>query len=438
MGNQTLTRIGDFLSEREGRYKPDSDKIANFPRINKIDFSGNFHIVEKKSNTDMILIKPGDLVISGINVAKGAIGIYKGDCDIVATIHYSAYIFDESRINIDFFKHFVKSLEFIRLLKDQVKGGIKTEIKAKHLLPLNINLPSIKMQNHIVSHFEKYKTEADKLKTELAQQQILLKKLRQAILQEAIEGKLTADWRKQNPDVEPASELLARIQQEKEQLIKDKKIKRQKPLPPIKEEEKPFALPDGWEWCRLGEISNYGQRESIEPENITDKKIWILDLEDIEKTTSRLIHKIRYNERKSASLKNKFKKDDILYGKLRPYLDKVLIADEDGFCTTEIMPIRTFANLSPHFLRFILKQKYFLTYINSQVSGMRMPRVKTENARLALIPLTSISEQKAIVAKVEKLFAFCDQLEQQITENQTHATQFMQAVLQEAFSKNSS
>ena len=86
----------------------------------------------------------------------------------------------------------------------------------------------------------------DELKAELIHQQTLLKQLRQQILQEAIEGKLTTDWRAQNPDVEPASELLKRIAAEKAQLVKDKKIKAQKPLPPIMDEEKPFEIPQGW------------------------------------------------------------------------------------------------------------------------------------------------------------------------------------------------
>jgi type I restriction enzyme S subunit len=83
-------KIGKFLFEREGRYKPDANELANLKRIDKIDFSGNFHIAEKPSNTDMILIKPGDLVISGINVAKGALAVYQGNEDVTATIHYSS------------------------------------------------------------------------------------------------------------------------------------------------------------------------------------------------------------------------------------------------------------------------------------------------------------------------------------------------------------
>jgi len=69
------TKIGAFLFEREGKYKPDDETIAGLKRIDKIDFSGNFHIATKPSRTNMILICPDDLVISGINVSKGAMGI---------------------------------------------------------------------------------------------------------------------------------------------------------------------------------------------------------------------------------------------------------------------------------------------------------------------------------------------------------------------------
>ncbi len=262
------TKIGEFLFEREGKYKPDSEAIAGLKRISKIDFSGNFHIAQKPSNTNMILIRSGDLVISGINVAKGAMGIYRGNEDVTATIHYSSYTFDESKIDVGYFKRFLKSAEFVRLLQEQVKGGIKTEIKPKHILPLEIDLPDIKEQRKIVAHFKSVETEDTELKAELTYQQTLLKKLRQQILQEAIEGKLTADWRKRNPDVEPASELLKRIQAEKAQLIKDKKIKKQKPLPPIREKEKPFELPKGWNWCRLNSVIYENPRNGYSPKTV--------------------------------------------------------------------------------------------------------------------------------------------------------------------------
>src|SRR5688572_30669096 len=100
-------RIGSFLKVRDSRFKPNDKAISKLKRIEKIDFSGNIFISDKPSNTDMILVKKGDLVISGINVEKGAMSVYVGEEDITATIHYSAYQFDENKIDIDFLKFFL-------------------------------------------------------------------------------------------------------------------------------------------------------------------------------------------------------------------------------------------------------------------------------------------------------------------------------------------
>lgn len=123
------------------------------------------------------------------------------------------------------------------------------------LLALTVLLPPRKEQDGLVRKISSANTKLSKLKSQLTHQQTLLKKLRQQILQEAIEGKLTADFRAQNLDIESAGELLARIRAEKEKLIKEKKIKKQKPLPPIREEEIPFELPEGWVWCRIWDVA---------------------------------------------------------------------------------------------------------------------------------------------------------------------------------------
>ena len=257
-------KIGQFLFEREGHYKPTDEAITHLERIEKIDFSGKFFIAQKPSKTDMIIVKPGDLVISGINVAKGAIGVYEGQHDVTATIHYSSYTFDTQQIDVEYFKRFVKSPAFVALLKQEVKGGIKTEIKPKDLLPLEIELPNITIQHSIVDFFKRIEDEGIELTLEITAQKTLLKKLRQSILQDAVQGKLTAAWRSANPAVEPAADLLKRIQAEKAQLVKAKKIKAEKPLPPVNAEEMPFELPKGWAWCRLGDyIYNDGQKKPI-------------------------------------------------------------------------------------------------------------------------------------------------------------------------------
>jgi len=258
MSNWRETEVSEFLKERVGRYKPNDPTVSKLKRLDKIDFTGGMHFSDKSSKTDMIVAKKGDLVISGINVAKGALAVYGGDVDITATIHYSSYQFDDEKINVEYFKRFLKSPKFIQLLKDQVKGGIKTEIKPKHLLPLKIVLPDIDTQKSIVEFFQRTENEIGDIDFHISQQHAYIKQLRQSILQEAVEGKLTAEWRKQNPSLisgeNHAAHLLEKIKAEKERLIKEGKIKKQKPLPAMSEDEKPFALPEGWIWCRLGLI----------------------------------------------------------------------------------------------------------------------------------------------------------------------------------------
>ncbi|MBS0623304.1 MAG: restriction endonuclease subunit S [Verrucomicrobia bacterium] len=421
-------KLGELLVNRENRFKPKDKAIQGLKRIDKIDFSGNIFLSDKPSNTDMILVKQGDLIISGINVEKGAMSVYQGKEDVTATIHYSSYSFNEKKIDIEFLKMFLKSFEFKSALKEQVPGGIKTEIKPKHILPLEIIIPTIlSEQRAVVKSFSKIQSDNSDLETELTHQQNLLKQLRQSFLREAMQGKLVKQEKKDGH----AKDLLQKIKAEKEKLIAEKKLKKEKPLPPIKEEEIPFAIPENWVWCRLGEICDYGSSPKAEPKDLT-KTTWVLDLEDIEKETSNLLCKIRFDERNSLSTKSVFKKGEVLYSKLRPYLDKVIVADEDGVCTTEILPLSFYGNIDSLFMRFALKRSDFLIYVNGVTKGMKMPRLGTTEGKMALIPLPPLSEQKRIVKKLEELMNLCDELKTTITHNQTYTNQLLQVALKEA------
>ncbi|WP_423813125.1 restriction endonuclease subunit S [Psychrobacter sp. 219-2-C] len=243
-------------------------------------------------------------------------------------------------------------------------------------------------------------------------------KLRELILELAVRGKLVP----QDANDEPASVLLEKIAAEKAELIKDKKIKKNKPLLAINDEEKSFNLPKGWEWCKLGNIASYGNPSKAES-NTVQSDTWILELEDIEKGTSRLLEKVRFSERQFKSTKNVFSKDDVLYGKLRPYLDKVVVADESGVCTTEIIPITCHDNLLPYYLRYFLKSPSFIKYANGSTHGMSLPRLGTDKAINSIVSLPPTNEQQRIVAKVDELMLLCDQLEQQTEASiEAHAT----------------
>ena len=98
MDKLKLVPISSFLQDRPGRYDPNDSAIGELRRLEKIDFAGTIHISDKATKTNMIIVEPGDLVISGINVAKGAIAVYQGLEPITATIHYSSYTFDPEKL----------------------------------------------------------------------------------------------------------------------------------------------------------------------------------------------------------------------------------------------------------------------------------------------------------------------------------------------------
>ena len=241
-------------------------------------------------------------------------------------------------------------------------------------------------------------------------------RLRELILTLAVQGKLVP----QDPADEPASVLLQKIRAEKDRLIAEGKIKKDKPLAAIAEEEKPFGLPVGWEWVRLGDVTNYGatvKAGALHPDT------WVLDMEDIEKSSGRLLQRLLFAQRPALSDKNCFFAGDVLYGKLRPYLNKVLVADEDGVCTTEIVPFRCYGDYVPQYFRMALSSPFFQEYVNARSYGMKMPRLGTQDARNALIPLPPIAEQSRIVARVEELMRLCDALQ---AKGQLEATQHAQ------------
>ncbi len=251
-----------------------------------------------------------------------------------------------------------------------------------------------------------------------------IKKLRELILTLAMQGKLVP----QDPNDQPASELLKDIEAEKRKLVKAGKIREQKPLPDIKPEDVPYELPVGWEWVRLGQVSDYnGRKNSTSGEIAVDT--WLLDLEDIEKDTSRIIYRAKYSERLSTSTKSTFQKGDVLYGKLRPYLNKVVVADADGVCTTEIIPIVPLSAIDSQFLRGLLKRPTFLTHVDSLMYGVKMPRLGTDDAVKSIHPLPPLAEQKRIVAKIDQLMARCDELEKLRAERESKQSVLLNAVM---------
>lgn len=356
----------------------------------------------------------------------------------------------EEVYNLDYIMYAVLSTSFQNAVKEQGKGTTRLRISKGNLINIPFPLPPIEEQNEIVEKIKMLHNEVDQLEAKLKKKEHLLELLPQAvvdaiansetehqlkeqlefvienfesifqtpesmqdlrnvILQLAIEGKLVP----QDPTDEPASELLKKIKAEREQLVREKKIKKPAVLEPISEDEIPFEIPESWEWVRLGEVTNYGNNTIVNPDTISNDE-WVLELEDIEKNTGKIHQHVNFSERYSKSAKSRFESGDVLYGKLRPYLRKILVAPAPGVCTTEIIAFRGHGGIHSEYIVSFLMSKYADDYVNSITHGMKMPRLGTDNALNLLFPLPPINEQMYIVQKVKSLMAIIDQLEQKL------------------------
>ncbi|EBD1319084.1 restriction endonuclease subunit S [Salmonella enterica] len=218
--------------------------------------------------------------------------------------------------------------------------------------------------------------------------------LKQTILQLAVMGKLVP----QDPNDEPASELLKRIAQEKAQLVKDGKIKKQKPLPPISDEEKPFELPIGWEWCRLGECINLISGQHLKPDEYEEECHGEMlpyitgpaEFGLISPTYSKYT-----NEKRAIAAKG-----DILITCKGAGLGKLNVADTNIAISRQLMAINVI-RMNSEYLKIILDSMY--GYFQSKGVGIAIPGISREDVMEPLIMLPPFEEQKRIMENLYKL-----------------------------------
>ena len=286
-----------------------------------------------------------------------------------------------------------------------------------------IAVPPINEQQKIANAVNKLMEYIVSIETDKTTLQDLIKQTKSKILDLAIRGKLVP----QDPNDEPASVLLERIRTEKEELIKQGKIKRDKKESVIfKGEDNSYYLkignltetlddwriddiPDSWGVCCLGEVCDYGNCTNVDTKDIPETA-WILDLEDIEKDTGKVLQKLTLKERNSASTKHSFHKGQVLYSKLRPYLNKVVLADDEGYCTSEILPLDFNDMVYPKYARYYLMSPTFLKYANYCSYGVKMPRLGTNDGKKAILTVPPLQEQHRIVNAIETIFAKLDEI----------------------------
>ena len=184
----------------------------------------------------------------------------------------------------------------------------------------------------------------------------------------------------------------------------------------------------------MGSIVDFSTNLSVRS-NIIPPDAWLLDLEDIEKETGKVLQKKRYVDVISKSDKHKFFTNNILYSKLRPYLNKVVLADEEGFCTSEIL-VFDFKLIYNKYALWYLRSPFFVEYAMKDAYGVKMPRLGSNQGNMSLFPLPPLKEQQRIVEKIEELIPHIEHYGKAQTEldtlNKNIKEQLKKSVLQYA------
>lgn len=441
-------KIGDFLN----RIKNQID-IIDSVKYKRVTVSGNHRGVSLRDELigssigtkRQFIIKGGDFILSKIDARNGAFGIIPQELDnAIITGNFWTYSVDTKLIDIEWFFYFTYSYNFIQICIESSTGSTHRKyMDEKVFLNHRIVLPEIEEQKEMVKRYKKNSKISRKLAAEIQSQKQLLSQLKQSILQEAIQGKLTADWRAKRAlsgaEVEPASELLKRIKTEKAQLIKDKLIKKEKALSPIKAEDIPFELPEGWVWCRLGDICNNitsgstPSKESFNSTEIPYLKVYNIRNQkiDFDYKPQFILKSVHQTSLKRCILKP----NDVVMNIVGPPLGKVAVIPEqypEWNCNQAIAIFRCIdANVNRFIYQYLCAGLY-LNYLHYK--GMAgQDNISVTMCKELVIGLPSLSEQQAIVEKVESLIQKCEALEEQIKTNEANAQRLMQAILKEAF-----
>jgi type I restriction enzyme S subunit len=355
-----------------------------------------------KAEQEKYLISKGDLVICE--------GGYPGTSAIWEE-EYSIF-FQKALHRVRFFLPYLNYYFHYYLYSSSLSGYLDryyTGSGIQHFTGASLDrfifpLPPLAEQHRIVAKVNELMVLCDELEAaekELdALEEHFAEYLPKSILQEAVQGKLVP----QDPKDEPASELLKRIQKEKSRLVKDGKIKKEKPLPPITETEIPYDLPDGWVWCRLGEIITLVSGRDLEINQYNDEKRGIPYITGASTIENNKILINRWTDTPVVISQI----NDLLLS-CKGTIGKIVFNDI-GNChiARQVMAVRMF---TPHIVK-----EYVKLFLNSYVIQLSIqaksiiPGIIRENVLNAMFPLPPLTEQHRIVAKVDELMALCDEL----------------------------
>ena len=436
-------QLGTLIKKAHLKYD-DRDSGKPLEAFGVSNTEGITRTAHRKSEdlSNYLVIEPGSFAYNPYRINVGSIGLTPAGLSGIVSPAYIVFRVKKGKLVPEVLLEFLKSSEGLRQINKLARGTVRKALRYDDLCEIEFpNIP-FERQLQILKDKRDFNEGHHRMESQITLQQSLLGKLKQAILQEAIQGKLTEDWRAANPDVEPASELLQRIQVEKARLIAEKKIRKEKPLPEITPEEIPFEIPEGWPVARIGDIAYVVRGGSPRPAGdprFYGGNIPFLKVADLTNDEEVYVQGHAHTISEAGLSKTRFVDEEIVLltnSGATLGIPKILdfpSAFNDGVAAFLCLPELINKRLLYYFLKS--KTAWFLAEVSK---GIGQPNLNTDIIKGVTIAIPPPTEQIAIVERVEALMAICRELETEIEHSRTHAADLLQAVLKEAFATQSS
>jgi type I restriction enzyme, S subunit len=434
-----VAKLGDYIREE---CHPLGSLGAQYLRLIGVSNEHGLHASYRETSADLARyqrIEKNWFAFNPMRVNVGSIGLADTELKIGFTSPDYTVFSCRKDLNPHYLLHFLKSDYGLEAIARNCSGAVRKRLYYSGLAAIELPVPSLDEQCAFVARIDRI-SETIRFIREENSDRHEIPPIKQAILQEAIQGKLTADWRAAHPDVEPASQLLHRIQAEKARLVAAKKLRKEKPLPKITPAEIPFEVPKGWEWCRLVELAEKtgsGSTPSgghaaystigipfLRSQNVHDDGL-LLD------NVARISTEIHQRMQGTTVFP-----EDLLLNITGGSIGRcAIISDEidEANVNQHVAIIRPVLRPLGKFLHAVILSPYFQDMIEKAQTGAGREGLPKNKMDRIPIPLPPLAEQAAIVERVDGLMTTCRALETEIEQSRTHAAHLLQAILKEAF-----
>jgi type I restriction enzyme S subunit len=391
---------------------------------------------DEPEDLDKYLIHPGDIVIS----RAGSVGFSYLLANVEKAVFASYLIRFRIKKGIEkkFVYYFLKSPDYWKAIGASKLGIAVPNVNATKLAQVQIPIAPLPQQKSIVAEIEKQFSRLDEAVANLKRVKANLKRYKAAVLKAAVEGKLTEEWRKQHPDIEPASKLLEVISQTREELIKAKKITRPRAGQSFTDDDLPYQLPDGWVWGRLDTFVLTSVDCPHSTPKYTVRGVLCVRTADfrpgyLDLSKARFVSEEGYEKR---VLRIMPQPGDVLYSREGGILGVAcMVPNATRLCMAQRMILfRTDSIESSKYLMHVLNSNLVLGRVRALTGGSASPHLNVGEIRNFLLPIPPEEERNIILEQIENRLSVVNGIEKQIDTNLLRAERLRQSILSKAFS----